>query len=159
MRFVRPLLLTLLGLLLLSPATAATAEGATDANLEERPASTGTIRLPFAAREWLDVDLDVHGVSVDRLKLRQARAVKSLFLSHDEANRGQIAVTNGTDRKIHPSVAVAVFDGEGRLLAAANTGKKVFAIKPGVTKELDIHFGGVFQHIGRGAWLYVTLEY
>ena len=101
----------------------------------------------------------MHGVSVDRIKLHQPGKVKSLFTKHEEANRGRIAVTNGTDRNVHPAVAVAVFGAEGRLLASANTGKKVFAIKPGVTSELEIHFGGVFRHIERGAWIYVTVEY
>jgi hypothetical protein len=144
---------------LLFAAPGALAEGAGAANDADHPASTGTVRIAFAAREWLDVDLDVHGVSVDRIKLHQPGKVKSLFTKHEEANRGRLAVTNGTDRNVHPAVAIAVFDEEGRLLASANTGKKHFAIKPGVTKELEIHFGGVFRHLERASWLYVTLEY
>lgn len=135
------------------------AEGAAEANELERPATTGTLRIPFASREWLDVDLDVHGVTVDRLKLHQPGKVKSLFTKHDEANRGKIAVTNDTDRHVHPAVAIAILDAEGYLLASANTGKKVWAVKPGETEELDIHFGGVFRYIERGAWIYVTVEY
>ena len=153
------LVLCLLTLLLLAAPSPLRAEGAAQANEVERPATTGTTRIAFAAREWLDVDLDVHGVTVDRLKLHQPGKVKSLFTKHEEANRGKIAVTNTTDRAVHPAVAIAIFDAEGRLLASANTGKKVWAIKPGVTEELDIHFGGVFRYMERGAWIYITVEY
>ena len=149
----------LLALLLLTAPGLTRAEGAGAANEADRPATTGTTRVAFAAREWLDVDLDVHGVSVDRLKLHQPGKVKSLFTKHDEANRGRLAVTNSTDRNVHPAVAIAIFDAEGRLLASANTGKRIWAIKPGRTEELDIHFGGVFRYIGRGAFIYVTVEY
>ena len=148
----------LLALLLLSAPTAF-AEGAGTANDADHPEAQGTVRIAFSAREWLDLDLDAHGVRVDRIKLHQPGKVKSLFTKHEEANRGRVVITNGTDRNVHPAVAIAVFDDEGRLLACANTGKKVFAVKPGVTKELEIHFGGVFRHLERGAWIYVTLEY
>ncbi len=123
------------------------------------PADTGTARVAFAAREWLDVGLDVNGVSVDRLKLHRPGKVRGLLVRHDEANRGWIVVTNGTDRRIAPAIAVAVFDADGHLLAAANTGARLRTLRPGQTAELDIHFGGVFRYIENGATLYVSLEY
>jgi len=129
------------------------------ASAEERDANTGTTRIASEASEWLDVGLDVNGVEVDRIRLHQAGKIKRLFMQHDEANRGSIVVTNRTNVAVHPAVAVAVFDAEGRLLAAANTGKKLISLKPGVSDELDIHFGGVFRHIEDGAFLYVSLEY
>ena len=72
-------------------------------------------------------------------------------LKDDEANRARMVVTNRTDRKVSPALALAIFDAEGRLLAAANTGARLKKIKPGVTAELDIHFGGVFRHLDRVA--------
>ena len=122
-------------------------------------ANTGTKRLPYAAREWLEVGLDVNGVSVDRLKLHQPGKIKGLFTKHHQANRGTIAVTNRTDRKVHPAVAIAVMDADGRLLAAANTGARLLSLKPGVTADFDIHLGGVFRHLRKGAHIYVSLEY
>jgi hypothetical protein len=122
-------------------------------------ANTGTTKLDFTPREWLDVGLAVNGVTVDRLKLHPAGKMTSLVLKHDEANRGTIVVTNATAVVVSPAIAVAVFDEEGRLLAAANTGVRLKSLKPGETKELDIHFGGVFRHLEKGRVLYVSLEF
>ena len=122
-------------------------------------ADTGTAKIDFAAREWLDVGLDVNGVKVDRLQMRRPGKVTGLFTRHDEPNRGRIVITNGTDRKVMPAVAVAVFDGGGHLLAAANTGLRTKAVDPGETVEMELHFGGVFRHLDDGATLYVSLEY
>jgi len=142
--------LMLLAFSLVSPASA---------EWKEVAANTGTTKLDFTPREWLDVKLAVNGVSVDRLKLHQAGKMTSLVLQHDEANRGTIVVTNATQVVVHPAIAVAVFDAEGRLLAAANTGVRMKSLKPGETKELDIHFGGVFRHLEKGRTLYVSLEF
>ncbi|MEM7249702.1 MAG: hypothetical protein AAF533_30635 [Acidobacteriota bacterium] len=127
--------------------------------LEDTQATTGSKRIGFAARQWLVVDLDVQGVTVDRLKLHPPGRVRGLFTKHDEANRAKIAVTNRTDRRIQPSVAIAVFDEEGYLLAAANTGPSLTSLRPGVTSEMDLHFGGVFRHLEDGAFIYLSLEY
>lgn len=122
-------------------------------------ANTGTMRLDFTPREWLDVGLSVNGVIVDRVKLHPPGKMTSLMVKHDTANRGTIVLTNKTPVLVHPAVAIAVFDEEGRLLAAANTGARLKGIKPGETKELEIHFGGVFRHLERGRVLYVSAEY
>jgi hypothetical protein len=147
-----PVLLTLLGTDP-APATAAAA------NTAEAIATTGSRRIAFAAREWLDVGLDVSGVTVDRVKLREPGKMKGLFIKHDEANRGTLVVTNRTDRKVQPAIAVAVLDGEGRLLAAANTGARTRTVQPGETAEMGIHFGGVFRHIEKGSYILVSLEF
>jgi hypothetical protein len=123
------------------------------------PANTGTTKLAFAAQEWLDVGLEVNGVRVDRLKLHRPGTVAGMLVKHDEANRGKVVVTNGTDRKVSPAIAVAVFDEEGHLLAAANTGARTKVADPGETVEMDIHFGGVFRFIENGATIYVSIEY
>lgn len=125
----------------------------------EVQANTGTIRVDFTPREWLDVGLSVNGVTVDRLKLHPPGKIKALMVKHDAANRGTIVLTNGTPVIVSPAVAIAIFDEEGRLLASANTGARLKGIKPGETKELDIHFGGVFRHLEKGRVLYVSLEY
>lgn len=123
------------------------------------PANTGTSKVAFASSEWLDIGLDVNGVTVDRLKLRRPGALKGLVVRHDEANRGKVVVTNHTDVEVQPALALAVFSAEGHLLAAANTGARTKVIDAGETVEMDIHFGGVFRFLDEGAQLYVTLEY
>ena len=147
----------LLALALVLPVALPLAARAADP--QDVQANTGTTKLDFTPREWLDVGLTVNGVTVDRLKLHPAGKMTSLVLKHDEANRGTIVVTNATAVVVSPAVAVAVFDAEGRLLAAANTGVRLKSLKPGETKELDIHFGGVFRHLEKGRVLYVSLEY
>jgi hypothetical protein len=122
-------------------------------------ANTGSARIGFAAREWLDVGLDVNGVRIDRLRLHPPGGVKGLLTRHQEANRGRLVLTNGTDRNVKPAVAVAVFDADGHLLAAANTGLRNRTLRPGETEEMDIHFGGVFRHVERADYIYLSLEY
>ena len=122
-------------------------------------ANTGTAKLAFAAHEWLDVDLDVNGVRVDRLKLHRPGRIPGMLVKHDEANRGRVVVTNTTDARVSPSLAMAVFDDEGHLLAAANTGARTKTIDPGETVEMEVHLGGVFRFIEDGTSLYVSLEF
>ena len=61
-------------------------------------ANTGSTRIRFAAREWLNVGLDVNGVRVDRIKLHDPKRIKGLFTKHEQANRGRIVVSNPTER-------------------------------------------------------------
>jgi hypothetical protein len=129
------------------------------AHAAEVPADTGTTKVEFTPKEWVDVGLSVHGVTVDRVKLHPAGPMTSLMLKHDEPNRGRVVVTNGTDRRVSPAIAIAVFDAGGNLLAAANTGIRIRSLDPGESREMDIHFGGVFRHIEQGRTLYVSLEY
>lgn len=126
---------------------------------DEVVANTGTARIRFAAREWLDVGLDVNGVRVERLKLRQPGRLRGLFTRHDEANRGRIVVTNRTGVNVNPALAIAIFDEDGHLLGAANTGARLRTVRPGQTAEFDVHFGGVFRHLDGGDYIYVSIEY
>jgi hypothetical protein len=126
---------------------------------DEVVANTGSARIRFAAREWLDVGLDVNGVRVDRLRLHPPGRLKGIFTKHQEANRGRLVVTNRTDHKVSPAVAVAIFDADGHLLAAANTGMRTKALQPGESGEMDIHFGGVFRHVEDADFIYLSLEY
>mgnify|MGYP000073564905 CR=1 FL=1 len=123
------------------------------------PADTGTTKVDFTPGDWVRVNLSVQGVTVDRLKLHEAGTMTSLMLKHDKPNRGRVYVTNGTDRRVSPAIAIAVFDASGNLLAAANTGVRVKSLDPGESKEMEIHFGGVFRHIDQGRTLYVSLEF
>ena len=140
--------------LVLAPALASA-----DAAPTKVPANTGTTKIAFAEQEWLQVGLDVNGVKVDRLKLHRPGPMSGLLVKHEEANRGRLVVTNLRDTRISPAVAVAVFDEEGHLLAAANTGARNKVIDPGETVEMEIHFGGVFRFIGNGSQVYLSLEY
>src|SRR5205814_5969163 len=110
-------------------------------------ADTGTAKIPFATREWIDVGLNVNGVTVDRVRFHRPGKITGLLTKHDEANHGDVVLTNGTDKKINPALAVAVFDKDGHLLAAANTGLRLKSLKPGETATMDLHFGGVFRYI------------
>ena len=122
-------------------------------------ADTGTAKVTLVTREWIDVGLNVNGVTVDRVRFHRPGKVSGLFTKHDEANRGNVVVTNGTDKKISPALAVAVFDKDGHLLAAANTGVRLKTIQPGETATMDLHFGGVFRFLEKGDTFYVSIEY
>jgi hypothetical protein len=149
-----------LALALTVPALAADApRSASPPPAEEVLANTGTTRVAFGTSEWLDVGLDVNGVIVDRVKLRRAGAITSLFLKHDEANRGKVVVRNTTSLDVEPALALAVFDKDGHLVGAANTGLRLRTLKAGEMREMDIHLGGVFRHLDEGESLYVSLEY
>jgi hypothetical protein len=132
---------------------------ATDADGATPPADTGTARVDFEADRWVEVDLDVHGVHVDRLNLHAPRGLSGLLTKHQEANRGSVVVTNTTETSVNPSLAIAVFDKEGHLLAAGNTGLSLRALKPGQSREIDVHLGGVFRHLDAGATAYISLEF
>lgn len=123
------------------------------------PANTGTAKVDFIDGEWVKVGLDVHGVRVERVQLRAPKGLTGLLTRHQEANRGRVLVSNGTDESITPSLAIAVFDGEGHLLAAGNTGLAGRPLKPGQYREVDLHLGGVYRHLNAGALVYISLEF
>ena len=135
------------------PALAADESPATPA------ANTGTAKVNFTPGDWIKVDLDVHGVRVERILLRAPKGVTGLVTQHQEANRVKVTVLNSTDRVIEPSVAVAAFDAEGHLLAAGNTGLSIKSLKAGAYREVEIHLGGVYRHLSQATAVYVSLEY
>ena len=122
-------------------------------------ADTGTARVEFHPGDWTKVDLDVHGVRVERILLRPAKGMTGLVTRHQEANRVLMTVLNTTDRTIEPSIAVAAFDAEGHLLAAGNTGLSIKSLKPAAYREVEVHLGGVYRHLSEAAVVYVTLEF
>ena len=123
------------------------------------PANTGTAKVDFHDGEWVKVGLDVNGVRVERVELHAPRGLTGLLTRHQEANRARVLVSNGTSVAISPSLALAVFDGEGHLLAAGNTGLEGRQLKPGDYREMELHLGGVYRHLNAGAVVYVSLEY
>ena len=122
-------------------------------------ANTGTAKVDFKDGEWVKVGLDVHGVRVERLILHAPRGMNALMIRHDEANRVKLTVLNDTDVNIEPSIAIAVFDAEGRLLAAGNTGLSIRTLKARAYRDVEVHLGGVYRHLDTAATVYVTLEY
>lgn len=151
-----PLLALVIGLVVVgapSPLSAADASPATP------PANTGTARVEFKPSDWMKVDLDVHGVRVERILLKAPKGMTGLVTRHQEANRVTVTILNGRDRDIEPSVAVAAFDDEGHLLAAGNTGLSIKTLKAGQFREVEVRLGGVYRHLAEASTVYVTLEY
>jgi hypothetical protein len=123
------------------------------------PANTGTAKVDFVDGEWVKVGLDVNGVRVERVQLRAPKGLTGLLTRHQEANRGRVLVSNGTDGSITPSLAMAVFDAEGHLLAAGNTGLAGRSLKPGQYREMEVHLGGVYRHLNAASLVYISLEF
>ena len=148
-----------LGLVLAVGSGAATARAGEPVPPVVVPANTGTAKVDFQDGEWVKVGLDVNGVRVERVELRAPRGLTGLLTRHQEANRGRVLVSNGTDEVVTPSLAIAVFDSEGHLLAAGNTGLAGRPLKPGQYREMELHLGGVYRHLNAGALVYISLEY
>ena len=151
-----PVVALVLGLALVGASSPLSAAGTSPAT---PLANTGTARVDFKPSDWMKVDLDVHGVRVERILLKRPTGVTGLVTRHQEANRVTVTILNGSDRDIEPSVAVAAFDDEGHLLAAGNTGLSIKTLKAGQFREVVVHLGGVYRHLGEASTVYVTLEY
>jgi hypothetical protein len=70
----------------------------------------------------------------------------------------RVAVSNTADKALKVGVAIALFDGEGRLLAVASGGSRLSAIKPGRQKTFSLVFDGVNAEAHKATTFDISLE-
>jgi hypothetical protein len=69
----------------------------------------------------------------------------------------RVAVSNTSGRSIKVAVAIALFDGEGRMLAVARA-SKMSAVRAGRQKTLTLYFDGVNAEAHKAAEFQISVE-
>lgn len=148
-----PILLLALGLQTPSPQPPAAAPVAA-----LKPLSFASKRIPYHWDATLPVNLDLDGLKVNTIFFNRREIKGGLLKGADFGLRSQIEVTNGSSRPKVPGFAVAVFDGEDRLLGVASGGTKVGTMKPGDTETFDLNFRFVTERMPLGSYFVLSVE-
>jgi hypothetical protein len=123
-----------------------------------RSLSFVSVSKPFLWDKLLPVDLEIDGLKVTTIFFNVRQPKSSFFKDADLGTRAQVEVTNtGKTTKI-PGFAVAVLDGEGKLVGVATGGPKFGGVKPGETETFDLNFTQVKERLPKGATYLLSVE-
>jgi hypothetical protein len=121
--------------------------------------STGwvaTKRFDWAPKDGVQVlDWEDHGITVKQVRFDLGAVVKPLRIS---TARAVVRVDNDSDTDVVPGIAIAIFDGENRLIAAGDGGVKVGDLNKGKRDEFTVSFSHVFRNIDQAKYFYVSVE-
>ncbi|MBI3131106.1 MAG: hypothetical protein HYZ13_07095 [Acidobacteria bacterium] len=126
--------------------------------VEATSLSFGTLQQPYLWDRLMKVDLAVDGLKVNSIFFNLRESKVKLFQGPTFGTRAQVEVINTSKVTKVPGFAVAVLDGEGRLLGAATGGSKLTGVKPGETETFDLNFDQVNARIPKGATFLLTVE-
>ena len=121
-------------------------------------AKIGSAKIIFQADRWIPVALEVDGVVIEKIKFSSPPKIRKLITKHDKPNWVKVKVVNTGPHKADAGVAVALFDKEGNLLAAGNSGTSIGALRPGEKHNFKIHFVGVFRELDKAKYVIIALE-
>ncbi len=101
------------------------------------------------------VDVQVNDVVVSQLKFDMGDTIAPIRVSSAKVS---VRVDNNSEIDQEVGVAVAVFDGDGNLVAAGNGGNKVGELNKGEREEFTVRFSYVYRHLSSARSFLVTLE-
>jgi hypothetical protein len=117
--------------------------------------------FPFEWDRILPLSLELDGLKVEQIFFNK-RIVQPGFFNilkgAEFGTRAQVKVTNSSRYPRIPGFAVAVLDGEGRLLGVASGGTKIGTIKPGETETFDLNFTQVKERLSKGQRFLLSIE-
>lgn len=150
------------------PAAAPTAEarpGTAPAPAAAPAKAEATGSLSFFSQSYtyywdrlIKVDAAVDGLKINTIFFNVRKPNVALLRSTEWGTRAQVEVTNAGTRTRIPGFAVAVLDGEGKLLGVATGGSKVTGVKPGETETFDLDFTQVKERLPKGATFILSME-
>ncbi|HJU83163.1 MAG TPA: hypothetical protein VJ600_03045 [Holophagaceae bacterium] len=129
------------------------------------PAPQATGSLSFFSQSYtyywdrlIKVDANVDGLKINSIFFNVRKPNVALLRSTEWGTRAQVEVTNAGTRTRIPGFAVAVLDGEGKLLGVATGGSKVTGVKPGETETFDLDFTQVKERLPKGEKFMLSVE-
>jgi hypothetical protein len=117
-------------------------------------ANVNSARYRFEGNRWLALDLAVAEVRTEVIRFDWPSTVLGIKTRY----KAVIKVVNGSTNQASAGVAVAVFDGDGKLLGAGTSGTKVGTIDPGDTAEFTVDFDHVTERLESAAQFQVALQ-
>jgi hypothetical protein len=120
------------------------------------PARAATASKKFMLEKNRPVSLE--------LSAAQVRVEQVLFefpasvLRIETASKARVTVVNGAAGKVRVGLALALFDGEGNLVAAGTGGNKGGQVAPGEKVEFSVFFYYVTEQLPTATSFQITLE-
>lgn len=126
------------------------------------PASAESVSktYEFEANTTLEIDLMLEGgLRIDWIRFEVPEADAGRFLRGGrQPVRARLAVSNLGDGATSVGVAIALLDGEGALVGAANGGTRLFPLRKERQIVYEIVFGGVTERSDRATMFKMTIE-
>jgi hypothetical protein len=117
-------------------------------------AATNSARYRFEGNRWLSLDLSVGDVRTDVIKFQWPATVLNLKTGY----KAVVKVVNGSARQVAAGLAVAVYDGESKLVGAGTTGTTLGTIDPGDSAEFTVDFDHVTERLEKAAQFQIALQ-
>lgn len=117
-------------------------------------AATNSAKYRFEGNRLLSLDLAVEDIRTDTIRFEWPSTV----LGFKSGYKATVKVTNGSARQAAISLAIAVYDADGKLVGAGTTGTKVGTLSPGDTAEFAVDFENVTARLASAAQFQIALE-
>jgi len=140
-----------------APAPAAPAAAAAAAKPQDlKPLSFLSERHPFRWDQVIKLDTAVDGLKINSIFFNK-RTV-GLLKGAEFGTRAVVEVTNTASSTRTPGFAVAVFDGDDRLVGVAYGGPRIGGVPAGETETFDLSFKQVIERIPRADHFFLSVE-
>jgi hypothetical protein len=98
------------------------------------------------------------GLRLESVLFRMPPTVEGRLTRAAGLLNANVVVENTSQAALKVGLAIALFDGEDRLLAVASGGSKLASIKPAHKKTFTLEFDGVFAEANRAKTFQISLE-
>jgi hypothetical protein len=116
-------------------------------------------RYEFKAGVLLEMGVSApSGLRLDTVRFTMPAASEDRLTRTGGLLTARVAVSNTADRSIKAGLAIALFDGEGRLLAVASGGNKLAGLKPDRQQTFTLVFDGVNSEAHKATHFQISLE-
>jgi len=117
-------------------------------------AEVNSARYKFEGNKWLSLDLAVDEVRTDVIRFDWPSAV----LGVKSGYKAVVKVVNSSTKQVSAGLAVALYDGDGKLLGAGTTGTKIGTIDPGDSAEFTVSFDHVIERLSQTTQFQIALQ-
>jgi hypothetical protein len=117
-------------------------------------AEVNSARYKFEGNKWLSLDLSVDEVRTDVIRFDWPSAVLGIKSGY----KAVVKVVNGSTKQVSAALAVALYDGDGKLLGAGTTGTKIGTIDPGDSAEFTVNFDHVIERLTQTTQFQIALQ-
>jgi hypothetical protein len=117
-------------------------------------AEVTSARSKFEGNKWLSRDRAGDEVRTDVIRFDWPSAV----LGVKSGYKAVVKVVNSSTKQVSAGLAVALYDGDGKLLGAGTTGTKIGTIDPGDSAEFTVSFDHVIERLSQTTQFQIALQ-
>ena len=107
---------------------------------------------------WSRIALRAGDLTLEDVKFEFPKKVGPVKHKVRTSHVARFTVKNASDKWLRASIAVALFDGDGRLVGVASGGNRFGVVRAGKTTDYTLFFHYVQEHISSASTYHVVLE-